>query len=268
MRLVILLLALPLLFSSTNDWEANYETVANNVTYDCIIEIAELQLVYHEAAENLKTEIRISELIGNGYRGYEAVVGNPAAVIVTNRKETTLKALERSKGKFAVNGGGFVEKDPIGNTVVESELIGAFKSSRHRWDIFIGFDSDNNLIGGRVNSHNELMAMGPVHGISFGPALVVDGEPQHLESKDLQPRTAVGQLVCGSLLFIVIDGRQPGWSRGITINDLRDIFIDRGAVNAFNLDGGGSSTMVYYGKVLNRPSEGRLRVVANSIVIR
>jgi exopolysaccharide biosynthesis protein len=133
--------------------------------------------------------------------------------------------------------------------------------------MFIGFDKNNNLVGGRVNSHQALMEMAPAYGISFGPALVINGRPQHTETLDLHPRTAVGQLACGSLLFIVIDGRQPGWSKGITVNDLRDLFMERGAVNAFNLDGGGSSVMVYDGKVLNKPSDGRLRVVANNIVI-
>ena len=214
-----------------------------------------------------ETEILISEIIESGYRGYEAVIKNPAAVIVTTDQESTLDAVQRNGGKFAVNGGGFIGHTPIGNTVVDGKLISPFKPTQHRWDMFIGFDKNNNLVGGRVNNYNALMAMSPAYGISFGPALIIDGQPQHIETSDLHPRTAVGQLSCGSLLFIVIDGRQAGWSRGITVNDLRDLFMDRGAVNAFNLDGGGSTAMVYEGKVLNKPSDGRLRVVANNIVI-
>jgi exopolysaccharide biosynthesis protein len=214
-----------------------------------------------------ETEIFIAEIIENGYRGYEAVIKNPAAVIITTDRESTLDAFERNSGKFAVNGGGFIGHMPIGNTVVDGKLTGPFKPTQHRWDMFIGFDKNNNLVGGRVNNYHALMEMAPAYGISFGPALIIDGQPQHIEAPDLHPRTAVGQLACGSLLFIVIDGRQAGWSRGITVNDLRDIFIDRGAINAFNLDGGGSAAMVYEGKVLNKPSDGRLRVVANNIVV-
>ena len=214
-----------------------------------------------------ETEIFIAEIIESEYRGYEAVIKNPAAVIVTTDRESTLDAFERNSGKFAVNGGGFIGNTPIGNTVVDGKLTGPFEPTQHQWDMFIGFDKNNNLVGGRVNNYHTLMRMDPVYGLSFGPALIIDGKPQHTETSDLHPRTAVGQLACGSLLFIVIDGRQAGWSKGITVNDLRDLFMERGAVNAFNLDGGGSATMVYEGKVLNKPSDGRLRVVANNIVI-
>jgi exopolysaccharide biosynthesis protein len=230
-------------------------------------ESAESENIIVEADVFTETEIIIAEIIGKEYRGYEAVIKNPAAVIVTTERESTLDAFERNSGKFAVNGGGFVGNTPIGNTVVNGKLTGPFKPTEHRWDMFIGFDKNNNLVGGRVNSYNTLKEMAPVYGISFGPALIIDGQPQHIETRDLHPRTAVGQLACGSLLFIVIDGRQAGWSRGITVNDLRDLFMERGAVNAFNLDGGGSTAMVYDGKVLNKPSGGRLRVVANNIVV-
>ncbi len=221
-----------------------------------------------EVVENLETEVIITEIIGKDYRGYEALVVNPGSIMVTDRRESTLKAFESSRALFAVNGGGFVGREPIGNTVIDGELKGSFRPTNHNWDIFIGFDGENSLVGGRVDSYKALRDMNPVYGVSFGPALVVEGEPRHTESRDLHPRTAVGQLECGSLLFIVIDGRQPGWSRGITINDLRDLFIERGAVNAYNLDGGGSSAMIYEGRVLNRPSDGRLRLVANNIIVR
>lgn len=230
-------------------------------------ESAESENIAIEEDHFTETEIFIAEIIDSGYRGYEAVIKNPAAVIVTTDRESTLDAFERNSGKFAVNGGGFIGHTPIGNTVVDGKLTGPFKPTQHQWDMFIGFDKNNNLVGGRVNNYNSLMKMAPAYGLSFGPALIIDGQPQHTETSDLHPRTAVGQLACGSLLFIVIDGRQAGWSKGITVNDLRDLFMDRGAVNAFNLDGGGSATMVYEGKVLNKPSDGRLRVVVNNIVV-
>lgn len=230
-------------------------------------ESAESENIAIEEDDFTETEIFIAEIIESGYRGYEAVIKNPAAVIVTTDRESTLDAFERNSGKFAVNGGGFIGHTPIGNTVVDGKLTGPFEPTQHRWDMFIGFDKNNNLVGGRVNNYHALMKMAPAYGLSFGPALIIDGQPQHTETLDLHPRTAVGQLACGSLLFIVIDGRQAGWSRGITVNDLRDLFMDRGAVNAFNLDGGGSATMVYEGKVLNKPSDGKLRVVANNIVV-
>jgi len=191
---------------------------------ESITESAVSENIAIEEDDFTETEIYIAEIIESEYRGYEAVIKNPAAVIVTTDRESTLDAFVRNSGKFSVNGGGFIGYALIGNTIVDGKLTSPFKPTQHRWDMFIGFDKNNNLVGGRVNSHQALMEMAPAYGISFGPALVINGRPQHTETLDLHPRTAVGQLACGSLLFIVIDGRQPGWSKGITVNDLRAEF--------------------------------------------
>ncbi len=285
MKIIIWVLLLPLLYVTFNYKAATnisvdlqtetaagkekLEVLETKVSVDAVIvnpEAAESK--QPEVVESLETEIIITEIIGSDYRGYEAVVKNPGSMIVTDRRESTLKAFERNRAVFAVNGGGYVGREPIGNTVIDSQLKGSFKPTNNNWDIFIGFDGENNLIGGWVDSYDALRDMNPAYGVSFGPALVVEGEPQHIECENRHPRTAVGQLDCGSFLFIVIDGRQAGWSAGITINGLSDLFIERGAVNAYNLDGGGSSAMIHEGRVLNRPSDGRLRLVANNILVR
>jgi hypothetical protein len=82
-----------------------------------------------------------------------------------------------------------------------------------------------------------------------------------------QPRTAVGVTADGEILLVVIDGRQPRWSRGATLGQLRSIMRDLGAVDALNLDGGGSSEMVVKGKVVNRPSDGHERRITNAVLI-
>lgn len=71
-----------------------------------------------------------------------------------------------------------------------------------------------------------------------------------------QPRTAVGATADGKLILLVCDGRNMRGSAGFTLAELADKLIELGAVDAVNLDGGGSSTMVGSdGKVLNRPSD-------------
>ena len=67
--------------------------------------------------------------------------------------------------------------------------------------------------------------------------------------------------------MVVIDGRRPGWSRGATLGELRATLRDLGAVDALNLDGGGSSEMVVNGEVVNRPSDGRERRITNAVLI-
>ncbi len=84
---------------------------------------------------------------------------------------------------------------------------------------------------------------------------------------ELQPRTAVGVTSTGKIILMVCDGREPGWSTGLTIVQTAKEMQNLGAVWAMNLDGGGSSTMVVNGKVQNRPSDGSERYVSNAIVL-
>ena len=71
----------------------------------------------------------------------------------------------------------------------------------------------------------------------------------------------------GDLFFIVVDGRQSNWSNGITLEEMQILLLRLGVMEAFNLDGGGSSTFVYDGKVLNKPSDGSSRKLATNIVV-
>ena len=68
------------------------------------------------------------------------------------------------------------------------------------------------------------------------------------------PRTAVGILPNGSWLFVVVDGRQPGYSTGMSLPELARFMHDRGCIYALNLGGGGCSTLVVNGSIINSPS--------------
>jgi exopolysaccharide biosynthesis protein len=72
---------------------------------------------------------------------------------------------------------------------------------------------------------------------------------------DLHPRTAVAKLESGKFLLLTVDGRQPGVSAGMSLNMLAELLLELGAVEAINLDGGGSTTMVVHDKIVNRPSD-------------
>ena len=100
------------------------------------------------------------------------------------------------------------------------------------------------------------------------PILLLDGAQTPVcVSCARQPRTAIGVTATGRILLVVIDGRRPRWSRGATLGELRSILRDLGAVDALNLDGGGSSEMVVKGEVVNRPSDGRERRITNAVLI-
>jgi hypothetical protein len=82
-----------------------------------------------------------------------------------------------------------------------------------------------------------------------------------------QPRTAIGVSAEGKLLMVVVDGRQPRYSLGLSMLGFARLLKKLGAVDAVNLDGGGASTMVVRDKVVNRPSDGSLRRVATAAMI-
>ncbi|MBE7701333.1 phosphodiester glycosidase family protein [Oerskovia sp. Sa1BUA8] len=112
----------------------------------------------------------------------------------------------------------------------------------------------------------ELVDAGVWNTVSFGPALLEDGDViDGIDEVEVdtnvgnhsiqgeQPRTAVGVIGENHLVFVVVDGRSAGYSRGVTMTELAEIMQDLGATTAYNLDGGGSSTMYYDGELVNDP---------------
>lgn len=102
--------------------------------------------------------------------------------------------------------------------------------------------------------------------LSFGPALLEGGIiPQNLEQVEVDtnfgnhsiqgshPRTGIGIIKANHFIFVVVDGRSRGYSRGLTITEFAEVFQQLGASVAYNLDGGGSSTMYFMGRVVNNP---------------
>lgn len=74
-------------------------------------------------------------------------------------------------------------------------------------------------------------------------------------AENRHPRTAVAKLKNGKFLMVAVDGRQPGVSVGMSLQELAEMLLEMGAVDAMNLDGGGSTTMFLKDKVVNHPSD-------------
>jgi hypothetical protein len=127
--------------------------------------------------------------------------------------------------------------------------------------------------GTSVSLSTMLGFPGTVDAIGGNPLLVsggrtvdgdVDGSGAFFERN---PRTAVGVTDAGQLLLVVVDGRQGGYSAGMTLRELADLMVSLGAREAVNLDGGGSSEMFLNGLVVNRPSDGRERFISSALVV-
>ncbi len=115
-----------------------------------------------------------------------------------------------------------------------------------------------------------LKAEGAEQSFSFGPALLKDGKaiPSFKGISNVRtfnPRTAIGQVEPGHYIIIVVNGRQRDGSKGMTMEDLSKLFEKYGCRTAYNLDGGGSSTLYFMGRILNSPTDGHERKTSDSI---
>ena len=206
--------------------------------------------------------ILVEEVRGEGYSGYMMVVLDPSRVIMGtdptqygHRGFTVAEMVKKFDAVAGINAGGF--SDPGGqgdgsipNTMVVYKGQTYYEGSGVR-DGFAGFDSNYILHVGRFTPE-QIRERDIQYGVCFGPVLVVNGEavPQKTLGSGVNPRTAIGQRSDGAALLLVIDGRQVT-SLGATYQDLVDVFLSYGAVNACNLDGGSSTMMWYQGDYIN-----------------
>lgn len=108
-----------------------------------------------------------------------------------------------------------------------------------------------------------------------GPQLVRDGLALYRSGEKFTtsqlgpraPRSAIGQLRDGRIVLVAVDGRQPGYSIGLTSFELAQALVRLGAVTGMGLDSGGSTTMAFDGALLNRPSDGRERAISTGVML-
>ncbi|MCF0157088.1 MAG: phosphodiester glycosidase family protein [Veillonella sp.] len=204
------------------------------------------------------------------YIGYILEIPDPrriqvaTAANIQEKGDTTSNIAKMNGAVAAINGGGFHDPNgtgtgrlPYGFILHDGEyIIGKDVGPDEDVD-FVGFSKSGNLIAGNYDK-TELGDMNAMEGITFGPPLIVDGKKMITEGDGgwgVGPRTAIGQRRDGTVLFLVIDGRQPGYSLGATLRDVQDVLYEKGAYIAANLDGGSSSTLYLNGKVVNKPAD-------------
>lgn len=120
----------------------------------------------------------------------------------------------------------------------------------------------------------RLQATGVENTFEFGPVLVEDGQavdfPSSFDvistrSTRREPRTAIGMIAPLHYVILIVDGRQPGYSEGVSLQTLQQMFVDFGAQTAINLDGGGSTELWFQGETLNQPAGGHERKLSDCI---
>lgn len=193
-----------------------------------------------------------------------------------NITEKTSEIAEDHDAVLAINGDYYGFRDT--GIVIRNGVI--YRDEPARTGIAFYLDGTARIYDETTTSAEELLADGVWNTLSFGPALVEDGQivagidqveidtnvGNHSIQGD-QPRTAVGLIDTNHLVFVVVDGREEGYSRGATLPELAQIMRDLGATTAYNLDGGGSSTLYFNGEVVNQPSNQGERATSDILYV-
>lgn len=193
-----------------------------------------------------------------------------------NITELTSQIAADNGAIFAVNGDYYGFRDT--GIVIRNGVV--YRDEPARAGLVFYTDGTVEVYDETATSADELLAAGAWNTLSFGPAIVEDGavvdgiETQEVDTnfgnhsiQGDQPRTAVGVIDENHLVFVVVDGRQEGYSAGVTLTELADIMTGLGATTAYNLDGGGSSTMYFNGEVVNQPSNGGERGTSDILYV-
>ncbi len=202
--------------------------------------------------------IEIIDVVGSTFNGKLMIIYDPNRVIVGVSDnlgavgQTLESMIESYSAVGGVNGGGFYDPNGSGNGGIPDGVVvhdGVLLYGGNTYADTAVIDYDGILHVGRMTGQ-QAMDLGARWAVSFGPVLIVNGEKCDGLSSGLNPRTAIGQRADGAILLLVINGRQLD-SMGATYEDVADVLLEHGAVNALNLDGGSSSNMMFHGEYLN-----------------
>jgi len=209
--------------------------------------------------------IEIIDIKGNNYVGKLLKISNPSKVKIAisknygTRGQFLEELVEGNNAVAGINASGFIDEGgkgkaayPVGILIKDSEII--FDPNYSKYDI-VGFDNQDNLVVGTYTKE-ELKELNLRDAIEPFYKLTVNGKDRIKSGNGgygLHPRTAIGQTSTGTVLMLVIDGRQLH-SIGATMKDCQDILKSYGAINSAALDGGSSSIMYYDGEIQTKPS--------------
>ena len=169
---------------------------------------------------------------------------------------------EDNNALFAING-DYAGFNDYGVIMRNGQILRMAPRQDDQYGLVIDIHGDLLLFPEEELSEEKLREVFAVNAFSLGPTLIVDGEISISEppvSVNRSPRTAIGQKGPLHYIFIVTDGRREGGFDGMEFPELAAEFAKRGVITAYNLDGGGTSTMWFNGELVNTPSSARMIV--------
>lgn len=183
-----------------------------------------------------------------------ALAGNTYA---RNLTETTSVQAANAGAILAINGDYYGAQER--GYVLRNGVLYRASAQSGTDALVIGADGNFRIINEGETSADTLVREGAWQVLTFGPALINGGQVTVSSSDEVgramtsNPRTTIGQISEGHYLLVVSDGRTKE-SAGLSLRQLAELMQSLGAQIAYNLDGGGSSTMVFQGRVVNNPT--------------
>ena len=190
-----------------------------------------------------------------------------------NITDTTSDMAENNNAVLAINGDYYGARQS-GYVIRNGKLYR--DTSGNRDALVIQKNGEFKFVSESETSASELLQDGALQAFSFGPVLLNNGEISVGENDEVgmamasNPRTAIGYLGNNHYVFVVSDGRTSE-SAGLSLYELASFMKELGVKDAYNLDGGGSSTMVFKGEIINNPTtsgrSGEERAVSDIVYI-
>lgn len=174
-----------------------------------------------------------------------------------NVTEKTSEMAARENAVLAINGDYYGAQEK--GYVLRSGKLYRSEAEKGQEDLVIYQDGTFEIISEEDIAAEELLEQGAQEILSFGPALIQEGDICVTEEDEVgkamasNPRTAIGIIDSLHYVFVVSDGRTEE-SEGLSLLELAELMYELGVETAYNLDGGGSSTMYFNGKVVNKPT--------------
>ncbi len=202
------------------------------------------------------TQIYVADIyLGEGQTIQSALADNTYGKNIT---DSTSNMASSVGATIAINGDYYGART-TGYVIRNGELLRSEKTSDDQEDLVLWEDGSMSVITEGDYTAQELLDKGAVQVLSFGPGLIIDGTVSVTSSDEVgqamtsNPRTAIGYISDNHYVLVVADGRTDE-SEGLSLLELAEFMDSLGCTQAYNLDGGGSSTMYYDGEVINNPT--------------
>ena len=209
-----------------------------------------------ETYERNSTQIHVATVTMKGDASIKTALADET--YGRNVKAKTSTTAQSVNAVLAVNGDYYGARD-AGYVIRNGQLLRSDSQDANQEDLVIYQDGSFEIIREGDITAQDLLNKGAVQVLSFGPALIensqvaVDSADEVGKAMASNPRTAIGIIDDKHYVLVVSDGRTDE-SKGLSLKELADFMKELKVTTAYNLDGGGSSTMYFNGQIINKPT--------------